>query len=182
MPGLPKTSQLPNQAGLETFVSPPSAASLCLCPPSRPWPCCKPFPRLTGTAAAEADGSQPAPPSRIPLPQAQTAPVAAGQAAAAAGAHTALPGPMQLGGAERRHLLDWTATSGLVTGLRTRPACILSFLLLCQPGTSCPCIAALHLHDCMLLLQCKSGSLSAHNHDVLLSQFAQLGTTLPPLG
>lgn len=80
---------------------------------------------LAGTAAAEADGSQPRPPSRIPLPQAHTALGAAVQAAAAAGFHATLPDPVQPEGAEPPQVLNRTATAGLVeTDLHTRLASI----------------------------------------------------------
>ena len=145
---------------------------------------------LTSTAAADADGSQPRPPSRIPLPQAQTA--------GDAGAHTVLPSLMQPEGAEQPQVLHGTATAGLLeSDIRTRPpayapanlspylqgfllatqpcpCCALSslkqaltmmpllnpVLSCCQPGLSCNFTAAPHLHACTSLLLCKSDPVS----------------------
>ncbi len=126
-----KISWAPNHAGLEALPLPPSVASFTLGHPAQPLTCLQQlFIRLAGTAAAEADGSQPRPPTRIPLPQAHTAPGAAVPAAAAAGFHAALPDPVQPEGAEPPQVLNGTATAGLAaTDLHTRLASISS----CQP-------------------------------------------------
>ena len=89
---------------------------------------------------------------------------------------------MQLGGAERPQVPNWTAASGLVTDLRTKPACILSFAVFWQPGMSCHILQPYMCKIGCCCCNCKSGVVSPHNYDVLLSQLAQLGTTLPPLG
>ena len=117
---------MPNHAGLEALPWPPSVASLCLGHPAQPLTCLQQlFFFLAGTAAAEADGSQPRPPSRIPLPQAHSALGAAVEAAAAAGFHATLPDPVQPEGAEPPQVLNRTATAGLVeTDLHTRLASI----------------------------------------------------------